>query len=154
MVKSLKWLVVFLTSTVFIPLGQAQTGGQTETLTEAERTAIEARIMPHGRVCLEGDENCGPDAMAAVAMTGASARSGEEVYNAACLACHATGVANAPKLGDAAAWASRLAKGMDTLYEVGLNGLPGTTMIAKGGCMACSDEEVRAAVDYMVDSVR
>ena len=61
-----------------------------------------------------------------------------------------TGAAGAPKLGDAAAWAERIAKGNDVLYSNGINGIAGTGMMAKGGCMGCSDEEINAAVDYMV----
>ena len=57
-------------------------------------------------------------------------RSGEDVYNAACLACHSTGVAGAPKVGDAAAWIDRIAKGVDSLYASGIEGLAGTGMIA------------------------
>ncbi len=66
------------------------------------------------------------------------------------MACHSTGAAGAPKLGDAVAWADRIAKGTDALYNSGVNGVPGTGMMAKGGCVSCSDEEVNAAVDYMV----
>ncbi|HAN67443.1 MAG TPA: cytochrome c5 family protein, partial [Halieaceae bacterium] len=46
----------------------------------------------------------------------------------------------------------RIAKGMDVLHDHGINGIPGTGMIAKGGCMSCSDEEVMAAVDFMVEN--
>ncbi len=115
-------------------------------LTDKQRAAIEDRIKPVGEVCLEGDSDCGGPAVVA----SAGPRSGEDVYNAACLACHATGAAGAPKLGDVVAWADRIAKGTDALYGSGINGLPGTGMIAKGGCMNCSDEEVIAAVDYMI----
>jgi cytochrome c5 len=66
------------------------------------------------------------------------------------MACHSTGAAGAPKYGDATAWAERIAKGTDVLHDSGVNGLAGTGMIAKGGCMNCSDEEVIAAVDYMI----
>ena len=117
-----------------------------EDLTEAQRAAIEERIKPVGEVCLQGDSSCGG---AATAATG-GARSGEDVYNSACLACHSTGAGGAPILGDVAAWADRIAKGNETLYTSGIDGLPGTGMIAKGGCMNCSDEEVTAAVDFMV----
>lgn len=117
-------------------------------LTEAQRAAIEERIKPTGSSCLVGDSSCGT-AAAAVA---SGPRSGEEVYNAACMACHTTGAGGAPVVGDAGAWADRIAKGMDALYSAGINGVPGTGMIAKGGCMNCSDEEVDAAVDYMVAS--
>ncbi|MEH6634325.1 MAG: c-type cytochrome [Halioglobus sp.] len=116
-------------------------------LTDAQRAAIEERINPVGEVCMQGDNSCG-GAAAAVASSGP--RSGEEVYNAACMACHSTGAAGAPKLGDAVAWADRIAKGNDVLYSSGINGIAGTGMMAKGGCMNCSDEEVSAAVDYMV----
>ena len=115
-------------------------------LNDEQRAAVEERIKPVGEVCLQGDADCGG---AAVAVS-SGPRSGEEVYNAACMACHTTGAGGAPMLGDAAAWADRIAKGNDVLYASGINGVAGTGMIAKGGCMNCSDEEVQAAVDYMV----
>lgn len=116
-------------------------------LSDRQRAEIEERIKPVGEVCLQGDNSCGG---AAAPADGAAARSGEDVYNAACMACHATGAAGAPKLGDVAAWADRIAKGNDALYDSAINGLAGTGMMAKGGCINCSDEETAAAVDYMV----
>jgi cytochrome c5 len=116
-------------------------------LSDRERAAIAERIRPVGEVCLQGDSNCG----SAMASAGAGPRSGEAVYNAACMACHSTGAAGAPKYGDVAAWADRITKGRDVLHSSGINGVAGTGMIAKGGCMNCSDEEIIAAVDYMVD---
>jgi len=116
-------------------------------LSDKQRAAIEERIQPVGEVCMEGDNTC---ASAAPAAASSGPRSGEDVYNSACMACHSTGAAGAPKLGDAAAWADRIAKGNDALYSSGINGVAGTGMMAKGGCMNCSDEEVTAAVDYMV----
>ncbi|MDT8452249.1 MAG: c-type cytochrome [Gammaproteobacteria bacterium] len=83
-----------------------------------------------------------------------AAISGEQVYQKACVTCHKTGVANAPKLGDADAWAPRIAKGKEALYSSSLNGVPGTAMVARGGCGTCSDEELHAAVDYMVSSAK
>jgi cytochrome c5 len=80
----------------------------------------------------------------------AAAADGQAVYNKACIACHASGAANAPKLGDKAAWAPRIAKGMDALYASSQNGVPGTAMMAKGTCAACTDDELKAAVDFMV----
>lgn len=115
-------------------------------LSDDQRAAIEERIKPVGDVCLQGDTSCG----GAVAAASAGPRSGEDVYNAACMACHTTGAGGAPVLGDVAAWADRIAKGNDVLYDSGVNGVPGTGMIAKGGCMTCSDEEIHAAVDFMV----
>ena len=115
-------------------------------LNDRQRADIEGRISPVGEVCMQGDAECG--GAATVASSGP--RSGEDVYNAACMACHTTGAGGAPVLGDAAAWADRSAKGTEVLYASGVNGVPGTGMIAKGGCMNCSDEEIHAAVDYMI----
>ena len=120
-------------------------------LSDAQRAEIEERIAPVGKVCLQGDNSCG-GAPAAAASSGP--RSGEDVYNSACMACHSTGAAGAPKLGSADDWAPRVAKGIDALHNSGLNGVAGTGMMAKGGCMNCSDEEVMAAVDYMVESAQ
>lgn len=117
-------------------------------LTDAQRAAIEERIAPIGKVCLAGDTECGGGGVAVAS----GPRSGQEVYDAACMACHTTGVAGAPMLGDVDAWAPRIAEGVAALHDAGVNGIPGTGMIAKGGCMDCSDEEVIAAVDYMIES--
>ena len=118
-------------------------------LSKSQRAEIEARIQPFSHACVAGDESC---AVGAVESSVAIARSGEEVYNGACMACHATGAAGAPMVGDAGAWAARMEKGMDALYASGVNGVAGTGMIARGGCSNCSDDEIYAAVDYMVDN--
>ena len=115
-------------------------------LSDEQRAAIEARIKPVGEVCLQGDSSCGGAAVAAAS----GPRSGEAVYNAACMACHTPGPGGPPVLGDVAAWADRIAKGTDALYTSGVNGVAGTGMIARGGCMDCSDEEIHAAVDFMI----
>lgn len=115
-------------------------------LSDKQRAAIEARIAPVGEVCLLGDSSCG----GAVAVANAAPRSGEEVYNSACMACHVSGAGGAPIVGDIAAWQPRIAIGMAALYDSGVNGVPGTSMMAKGGCMSCSDEEINSAVDFMV----
>jgi cytochrome c5 len=65
--------------------------------------------------------------------------------------CHAAGVANAPKLGDKAAWAPRLAQGVPTLVQSALKGKG--AMPPKGGSTA-PDADVRAAVEYMVGAVK
>lgn len=109
---------------------------------------IRERIAPVGEVCLEG-EDCGSTAPAAESSDGP--RSGEEVYEAACTSCHGSGVAGAPVTGDADAWSSRVDKGMETLIDHAINGF--NAMPAKGGCGGCSDEEVQAAVEYMVEQV-
>jgi cytochrome c5 len=79
-------------------------------------------------------------------------RSGEEVYSKTCVACHSTGAAGAPILGDVAAWSPRIAKGIDVLYTSVLSGFNGCP--AKGLCMDCSEKEIKAVVDYMVMKVQ
>jgi len=108
---------------------------------------IRSRIAPVGDVCVQG-EDCGESA--APAETASSGpRSASEVYSSACAACHDTGAAGAPKKGDADAWSSRIDKGMDILVDHAINGF--NAMPAKGGCASCSDEEIRLAVELMVE---
>ncbi|AOY89056.1 cytochrome c5 family protein [Marinobacter salinus] len=107
---------------------------------------IRARIEPVGKVCVQGDE-CG--AAAAPTETASSGpRPGPEVYDAVCMACHTTGAAGAPVIGDTAAWAPRIDKGLETLVTHALNGF--NAMPAKGGCASCPDEEIQNAVEHMV----
>jgi len=77
---------------------------------------------------------------------------GKSAYNKTCALCHAAGVAGAPKPGDKADWGPRIAQGNDTLYKHALEGYTGTKglMPARGGSSNMPDEDVKAAVDYMV----
>ncbi|MBZ2188697.1 c-type cytochrome [Alcanivorax sp. JB21] len=111
--------------------------------------AIEERLRPVGRVCVEG-QDCGTAAEATEVASGP--RSGEAVYNTACAACHTSGAAGAPVKGDQSAWAPRISKGMDTLAQHTIDGFG--AMPAMGMCMDCSEDEVRAAVKYLVDASR
>ena len=79
---------------------------------------------------------------------------GESVYNTACMACHNAGIAGAPKIGDSEDWSARMTQGMEILIEHAIQGYQGEAgvMPAKGGNPALSDEEVTAAVQYMVDN--
>ena len=77
---------------------------------------------------------------------------GAEVYQASCAACHAEGVAGAPKTGDKDFWSGKIAGGTDPLVQNAINGIG--TMPAKGGNPNLSDEEVRAAVEYMIEQSR
>jgi cytochrome c5 len=73
---------------------------------------------------------------------------GEKIYTATCLACHGAGVLGAPKFADKAAWQPRLAKGHNVLQANALNGF--NMMPAKGGNAMLKDDDVKAAVDYML----
>jgi cytochrome c5 len=124
-------------------------------LTEEQRAAIQARLAPVGDVCKQGEDCGGQPAMAtasAMAAGAAPAVDGEATYNAACMACHASGAGGAPVVGNGDAWAPRIAKGIEALYDSGLNGVAGTSMMAKGGRADLSDEAVMAAVDFMVEN--
>ncbi|WP_299315598.1 c-type cytochrome [uncultured Halomonas sp.] len=99
--------------------------------------------------------------LASLALTGVAALTlsaaaqaepdGEAIYNQACMACHMTGAAGAPIKGNEAHWAERLEQGMETLYTHSIEGFG--AMPAKGGFMNLSDEEVKAAVDFMLEPV-
>ena len=79
---------------------------------------------------------------------------GKKTYDTVCFVCHMAGVSNAPKLGDKAAWEPRIAKGMDALLQSSINGIPGTAMPPRGTCAACSDDDLKAAVEYMVSQAQ
>jgi cytochrome c5 len=81
-----------------------------------------------------------------------AAVSGAEVYQAHCASCHAEGVAGAPKTGDKDAWSGKIASGIDQMVQNSINGIG--TMPAKGGNPNLRDEDVRAAVEYMVEQSR
>jgi cytochrome c5 len=91
----------------------------------------------------------------AAAKAGASADAGKALYTATCSACHGAGIAGAPKFGDKAAWAPRVKQGSAVLYEHALKGFQGKAgvMPPKGGSTA-SDDEVKAAVDYMAAAAK
>lgn len=110
-----------------------------------DEDSIRDRLKPVGKVCVEGDD-CGT----ATAAASSGPRSGEDIYNASCTACHATGALNAPKFGDAAAWADRSAKGMDTLIANAISGI--NAMPARGTCASCSDDEIAETVKYLVNN--
>ena len=109
---------------------------------------IRARLTPFGNLCRAGDD-CGAGGDSS-AVAGSAAKSGEDVYGQFCFACHATGVSEAPLFADAEAWAPRIDKGMEVMMASTRNGLG--MMPPMGTCMACSDAELQAAIDYMLES--
>lgn len=92
-----------------------------------------------------------PAPAAAAAPVAVAAGAGEALYKQACFACHAAGVAGSPKFGDKAAWAPRIATGIDTLTATAIKGKG--AMPPKGGTSA-SDADIRAAVEYMVSAAK
>jgi cytochrome c5 len=119
------------------------------------QAAVEDRIRPFGQVYMPGEEAAAAAPRVAEAPTAQPVEtqmSGPQVYNEACLMCHGSGIGGAPMLSDAAAWEARIAQGADVLYQHAIEGFSGDVgfMPAKGARMDLSDDEVRAAVDYMV----
>jgi len=76
----------------------------------------------------------------------------EQKYMASCFACHSTGAAGAPKVGEgmAAEWEPRLEKGIETVVANAINGI--NTMPAKGLCFDCTDDDLKAIVEYMIEN--
>ena len=107
---------------------------------------ISQRIDPFGTVSRVGDAGGAP-----VSAASAEPLSGQAVYDQFCFACHAGGIGGAPTFGDTAQWAERVDQGMDVLMDHTINGI--RTMPAKGTCMNCSDDELNAAVTYILDNL-
>lgn len=138
-------LILGLTNSIY--------GGGRAGSADLGEAAVEARIKPAGQL------NVGEPIVVAAAEPAAAepaaARSGDDVYNSSCMACHAAGIAGAPKLGEHAAWNDRLAKGLDTLVQHAIDGFQGDTgvMPPRGTCGTCSDDELKAAVEYMLSQL-
>lgn len=118
-------------------------------LADLSDDAVLARIQPVGSLNTGAPIMAEAATAAPAAPAASAARTGEQVYNASCQACHATGAAGAPKLGDKAAWAPRIQQGMDTLMTHALKGF--NAMPARGTCGNCSDQEIREAIEFMID---
>ena len=117
-------------------------GGSTDDAVEVTTdSATLERIQPVGEVSIES----------AVASTGGTERSGEELY-ARCQGCHGTGAMGAPKFGSLADWAPRIERGIDDVLQVAIAGTG--AMPPKGGCSDCSDNELKSVIQYMMDSAK
>ncbi|MDE2306386.1 MAG: cytochrome c5 family protein [Gammaproteobacteria bacterium] len=129
-------------------MGHIQTDEQMSQTTT--RAAVQANVEPFAREAIAGQDNSAL-AVTAAATTAAPAadvpKTGKEAFEKVCSSCHGLGLNGAPKAGDLAAWAPRIAKGKATLYQHALHGF--NLMPARGGTN-WPDATVRAAVDYMV----
>jgi cytochrome c5 len=140
-------------------LGGKPPGGQDE-------EAVLRRIQPMAQVSLSGGAQpepartaakpAGPATAAAASPPAAApattAGIGKKVYDSACVACHASGVAGAPKFGDRAAWGPRLAGGLDALTASAIKGKG--AMPPKGGNTSIPDADIRAAVEHMAAAAK
>ena len=125
---------------------------------EAVVAQIAERTAPVGRVAITGQDNSSLQMTSSSEEGAATAnalpvpKNGEETFKAVCSACHAAGIGGAPKAGDHAAWAARIAQGKPTLYEHALKGYQGKNgvMPAKGGRADLPDDLIKETVDYVV----
>ena len=111
---------------------------------QATNDEIKNRIKPIGSVHIAG----------AVAATAAAAgpKSGKDIYNSACTACHAAGVLGAPKTQNAGDWKPRLdEKGFDTVWQNAIKGI--NAMPPMGTCGTCMEDDIKSAIEYMIEGV-
>jgi cytochrome c5 len=152
--------LVALTVVLFV-VAQIIGGKPSKTVeTTADAKAVAERIKPVGELTVGAvaatkvttASNAVMDAIIPSANAAGADDHGKKIYDTSCMACHAAGVAGAPKLGDKAAWAPRIAQGADTLHTHAIKGYQGKAgmMPPKGGNMSAKDEDIKAAVDYMV----
>lgn len=138
-------VVLFVLATIVV------SGSNINKKDPAADKAVAARIKPVGEVSVGMIDNVMPSANAN--QDGKAAGGGKATYDATCAACHTAGVAGAPKLGDANAWKDRIAKGEAALTTNAIKGFQGKAgfMPPKGGNATLKDDDVKAAVQYMVE---
>jgi len=167
LIKTPKQLIIVVLLSFIVPItviimlahlaidGTRKSGATAETIAQ--------RIKPVGSVVVDPNAPApvaapvvavaAPGAAApAAAAGGGDAAKGKSIYDSTCMACHAAGVAGAPKAGDKAAWAPRLKTGKDTLHAAAIKGMG--AMPPKGGNASLSDADVKAAVDYLIGLVK
>ena len=151
-------LVVFALAIFVLAMKMSQRTQDVYTRDTAEyQAAVAERIRPVGQVYMPGEEQEAPVPVVETIEEPepvATTMTGPQVYNAACLACHSSGAGGSPIVGDTEQWTGRIAQGIDALYDHAINGFDGdalTPMLPKGGRVDLSDQEVRDAVDYMVE---
>jgi len=136
--KIVSWGLVIVLGGIATVLALVSIASMAKGSKPIDEEAANSRIAPVARV-----EMAAPSAAAA-----AGDRSGEQIYQAACTACHQAGVANAPKLGDKAAWAPRIALGLDGLLK---SAIAGKNAMPPRGASDANDTELARAIVYMAN---
>ena len=133
-----KVLISLIVSSLFLISVNAVERGAQET---TEQDLID-RIKPVGKVHIAG----------AAPAAAAGPRTGKQIYDAACVACHTSGVLGAPKLQVAADWQPRLdEKGFDQVWKNAVNGI--NAMPAMGTCGDCTEDDIKVAIEYMIEGI-
>ena len=168
-IKTPKQLIAVIVLAFIVPIGVISVlaslamHGVDPGVGEVSEEAIAKRLKPVGEVVVSNEpappEAAAPAVVAAApagapasASASGDAAKGKSVYDTACMACHGTGAAGAPKLADKAAWAPRIKQGMPALYDSAMKGKG--AMPPKGGNMALSDADVKAAVDFLASQAK
>ena len=120
--------------------------------------SVAERLRPFGEVYLPGEEEMANELLVAEAPQPdpvETALTGPQVFNEACIVCHGNGIGSAPMLTDADNWAPRIKQGVETLRSHAIDGYTGSAgyMPPKGARLDLSDQEIHAAVDYMLDQI-
>lgn len=153
----MKRFVTVLALSALLPLGTAcekQDKSSPPTPQVSSDQPPPAAAPPSGSQGTAPGAQAGGDTTAAAA--GGDTQQGEKVYKQVCATCHDQGLAGAPKVGDKGAWQPRIAKGMETLVKNSIQGFQGNqgVMPPRGGVQSLSDQDVSAAVTYMVERSR
>ncbi len=148
-ILSLACLVILITIAV---------SGSDQALSEDQIASLTTQTQPAGSIRYQASEQQQPAAVTTPVVNQAieepEINPGQQIYDTVCTNCHSTGLPNVPQLGNAADWEARIAQG-EMIFENAINGYTGSSgmmMPPKGGNPALSDEEVRAAVDYIIES--
>jgi cytochrome c5 len=152
--KNTSLILALTLATLLSACGKQESPATEAPATEAAAPAPEAAApepaapAPEVAAPAAAPEAAAPEAAAPAV----AAVDGKKIFGNVCSMCHAAGVAGAPKPGDKADWGPRIAQGKDMLYKHALEGFTGKKgmMPARGGAATLKDEEVKAAVDYMV----
>ncbi|MFT3848428.1 MAG: c-type cytochrome [Propionivibrio sp.] len=138
--RTIMWITVAVAAVLVLIVWPLSMIGKAPT--DGSGDDAELRIQPVARIEMQK----------AAPVSDGKPRSGEAVYNTICQACHAAGVAGAPKTGDKAAWAPRIATGIEALLKSATNGK--NAMPARGGAADLTDDELKAAVDYLIEKAK
>ena len=141
-----KWQAFVLSTSLLLMCTTMRCAQAAQEIPDAAYEEIKTRIAPVASVCLSGQ----PCAKATAPAAPKGPRTAEAIFGKYCTTCHKTGLLNAPKKDDAAAWQQRVdarPNGFADLLQHALNGF--NNMPAKGTCANCSEDEISSAIQYM-----
>ncbi len=130
-------------------------GSNDQAIAKQRAMVLVELTRPVGKVRISSNNESVSTSEATTAGAEETANPGKKIYDSLCTACHSTGSPNVPQLGKIEDWTDRIAQGNLLLYERAINGFTGASgmaMPAKGGNTSLSDDDIKAAINYMVES--